>query len=138
MGVGSRRGTEPLSCSLSRRWASEELDEELAPADSFRLRAHLLHCSSCRHFRRELRSFTPTLRRDSPGGPRAGIAWLRPRLVAVAAAAAVAASLAAAGTDLGGGGGGGTEPPATVRALPATEGLPVYGISPSRAASLLR
>jgi hypothetical protein len=54
----------------------------------------------------------------------------------VAAAAAVAASIAA-GTDLVGN--GSQEPaPSPVRALPATEGLPVYGLSPSRLASLLR
>ncbi|HEY7207392.1 MAG TPA: zf-HC2 domain-containing protein [Gaiellaceae bacterium] len=119
---------------MARRWASEELDEELGAANALRLRAHVLHCSSCRQFRRQLRSFTPTLRRERTASPLARVIGpMKPRLVAVAAAAVLVASLAA-GTDLVGRQG----ESGTVGALPATEGLPVYGPSPSRVADMLR
>ncbi len=44
-----------MTCRDMARLASEELDGPLAPLAWLRLRLHLLLCTPCAHFRRQLR-----------------------------------------------------------------------------------
>ena len=84
------------TCELARRNVSVELDDELGPFETARLRAHLSVCEDCRSFRHELQSLTLHLRRDEPQ-PVTLLERARPRkLNSRAAGTLVAAACAVA------------------------------------------
>lgn len=70
-----------LRCADASELASRELDEPLSLLESLALRGHLLACSSCRRFGRQLRWIRTAarLRDRSPAvGPRPGDDALSP------------------------------------------------------------
>lgn len=52
-----------LPCEGMSRLASESLDRDLGRAERFALRLHLLYCSACRRYRRQLEHLRCAMRR---------------------------------------------------------------------------
>jgi predicted anti-sigma-YlaC factor YlaD len=57
-----------LPCCEATRLASESLDRDLGALDRLALRSHLLCCSACRRYRRQIGLLRDALRR--PPAPR--------------------------------------------------------------------
>lgn len=70
---GSLRKVLTLRCEEASELISHAMDEPLPRLEALALWGHLLACTSCRRFRRQLRSLRTALRRRdrSPDGPRA-------------------------------------------------------------------
>jgi hypothetical protein len=52
-----------LPCDQMARLASESLDRELSTAERCALRSHVLYCTACRRFMRQITFLRQTLRR---------------------------------------------------------------------------
>lgn len=69
-----------LRCEGASSFASRELDEPLHPGERLALWGHLLACSPCRRFRRQVRFLRCAIRdrRGAPDGSKDGNDSLRP------------------------------------------------------------
>ena len=52
-----------MPCEEMTRLASESLDRDLDPLESFALRSHLLYCKDCRRYRRQIEFLRGVMRR---------------------------------------------------------------------------
>jgi predicted anti-sigma-YlaC factor YlaD len=68
-----------LPCEGMSRLASESLDRELSRLERVALRSHLLYCTACRRYRRQLERIRGALRKLA-GDLEAGVPSPGPRL----------------------------------------------------------
>jgi hypothetical protein len=68
-----------LPCEGIARLASESLDRELGLMERIALRSHVLYCTACRRYRRQLEHLRSAMRKLA-GGPEAGVPSSAPRL----------------------------------------------------------
>ncbi|WP_028534049.1 zf-HC2 domain-containing protein [Paludibacterium yongneupense] len=61
-----------MNCRQASRLLSEALDHRLRPADRLRLRLHLLMCTGCTRFGRQVRFMQRASRQYIPGGAKPG------------------------------------------------------------------
>lgn len=61
-----------LPCEGMTRLASESLDRDLSRLEGVALRTHLLYCSACRRFARQLAILRTAVRRIEAGAPLPG------------------------------------------------------------------